>query len=77
MSFSWSNKSLTPARVIDHSAAMICFVQKCDRLCYDVGCHVNLKIQISSVKKSHLQANLCNVFAENNEYNYWGDLVLV
>jgi len=38
---------------------MICFVQKCNWLCCNIGCYVNLKIQIYNVKKLHLQVNLC------------------
>ena len=36
--FSWNNESFTVAHVRDHSAAMICFVQKCNWLCYNIGC---------------------------------------
>jgi len=61
-SLSWNNKSLTAARVRDHRTAMICFVQKCNWLCCNVGCHINLKMQIYNVKKLHLQANLYAVF---------------
>ena len=56
---------------------IICFVQKCNRLCCNVGCHVNLKMQIYIVKKLHLQANLCEVFAEIKKQNYCRDIVLV
>jgi len=34
-------------------------------------------MQIYNVKKLHLQANLCDVFAEHKKQNYCGDLVLV
>jgi len=72
-----NNKSLTAARVKDHSTAMICFIQKCNCLCCNVGCHVNLKMQIYNVKKFHLQANLCEVSVENKKQNHCGDIVLV
>ena len=32
-SLSWNNESFTAVRVRDHSAAMICFVQKCNWSC--------------------------------------------
>jgi len=34
-------------------------------------------MQIYDVEKLHLQANLCEVFAENKKQNYCGDKVLV
>jgi len=34
-------------------------------------------MQIYNVKKLHLQANLCEVFAENKRQNYCGDTILV
>jgi len=34
------NSESTAAHVRDHSAAMICSVQKCNWLCCNVGCHV-------------------------------------
>ena len=40
-SLSRNDESLTAARVRDHSIiAMICFAQKCNWLCRNVGCHV-------------------------------------
>jgi len=39
-SLSWNNECFTAAHVRDHNAAMICFVQKCNWLCCNVGCQV-------------------------------------
>jgi len=65
--------------VRDHSTAMICFVQKCNWLCRNVGCHINLRMQICNIKKLHLQANLCEVLEIRGKQrqNYCGDIVLV
>jgi len=38
--FSCNSESITAARVRDHSTAISCFVQKFNRLCCNVGCHV-------------------------------------
>jgi len=38
--FSGNSESITAAHVRDHSAAMICSVQKCNWLWCNVGCHV-------------------------------------
>jgi len=38
--FSCNSGSITAAHVRDDSTAMICFVQKCNWLCFIVGCHV-------------------------------------
>jgi len=38
--FSCNSESITAAHVRDHSTAMICFAQKCNWLCFNVGCHV-------------------------------------
>jgi len=34
-------------------------------------------MQIYNAKKLHLQANLCEVFAESKKQSYCGDIVLV
>jgi len=38
--FPCNSGSITAAHVRNYSAAMICFVQKCNWLCCNVGCHV-------------------------------------
>jgi len=38
--FSSNSESITAAHVRDHSKAIICFVQKCNWLCCNVGCRV-------------------------------------
>jgi len=38
--FSCNSKSSTAAHVRDHCTTMICSVQKCNWLCYNIGCHV-------------------------------------
>jgi len=45
-SLSLNNEGFASANVRDHSAAMICFVQKCNWLCWNVGCHVFRKRQL-------------------------------
>jgi len=38
--FSCNGKSITAARVRDHSTTIVCFAQKFYGLCFNVGCHV-------------------------------------
>jgi len=38
--FSCNSESITAAHVRDHSTAIICFVQKFNGLCFNIGCHV-------------------------------------
>jgi len=38
--FSCNSGSITAAHVRDHSIVMICSVQKCNWLCFNLGCHV-------------------------------------
>ena len=59
---------------------MIYFVQKCNWFCSKVGCHVfrkQSKFKDASyninIRKLHFQANLCEVFAENEKQHYCGD----
>ena len=70
----------------DHSTAVICFVQKR----WLIGFTVTLVVKYSetdsikfedvsvayNVRKLNFQANLCEVFAENKQQHYCGDLVL-
>jgi len=79
-------QGLTAANVSDHSTAVICFVQKR----WLTGFTLTLVVTYSetdsvkfkdtsvayNVRKSHFQANLCEVFAGNKQQHYCGDLVL-
>ena len=38
--FPCNSESIAAAHVRDHSATVICYMQKCNWLCYNVGCHV-------------------------------------
>ena len=77
--------SLTAAHVRDHSTAVICFVQKRWLTGFSVTLFVTnsetdrVKFKDASVaysvRKLHFEANLCDVFAENKQQDYCGDLV--
>ena len=70
----------------DHSTAVICFVQKRWLTVFTVTSVVtysetdSVKFKDASVvynvRKVHFQAKLCEVFAENKQQHYCGDLVL-
>jgi len=81
--FSCNSESITAAHVRDHSTAMICSVQKCNRLCCNVGCHVFRNRQrkfndasVYNVRKLDFQANLCEAFAADKKQHDYGDLIL-
>jgi len=86
--FSCNSGSITAAHVRDDSTAMICFVQKCNWLCFNAGCHVftNRHAYVYNVRKLDFQANLCedckaisanlSAFDYDKKQHYCGDLVL-
>ena len=68
--FSCNGESITAAHVRDHSAAMICSVQKCNWLCCNIDCHVFRNRQhifndasVYNDRKLDFQAKLCEAFA--------------
>jgi len=68
--FSCDSKSVTAAHVRDHSTAIICFAQKFNGLCFNVGCHVfrNRHCDASVYfRKLDFQENLCEAFVEDKK----------
>jgi len=66
------------AHMRDHSTAVICFVQKRRLTDFTVTLVVTYSETDSVIfgQTSHFQANLCEVFAEDKQQHYYGDLVL-